>query len=363
MTDFTQTIEDIEKEIRETPYHKGTEHHIGKLRARLAKLKDKQIEGYIKAKGTGGGGGGYAVKKHGDATVVLIGPPSAGKSTLINKITNAESKVAAYAFTTVSVVPGMLKYNDAYIQIFDLPGLIQGAGLGKGRGKEVLSVARTSDLLVIISDVDRPEVLINIQDELEKTGIRINKIRPNIKFVKRIEGGIEVKTNIKQDISKDLVRDIASEFGYKNGEITLNQRITVEDLIDTFSSNRSYINAIFVLNKIDKKKPNPINLPENTLFISADKEIGIEEFKEALWNSLRLVKVYLIEPDEEPNTNHPIIMREGDTLMDIAMTIGDDFASDKKLAKIWGKKAHYQGQEVPLTTTVEEGLMVRFLQA
>lgn len=362
MTDFTQTIEEIEKEIRETPYHKGTEHHIGKLRARLAKMKDKQVEGFIKAKG-GGGGGGYAVKKHGDATVVLIGPPSAGKSTLINQITNAESKVAAYAFTTVSVVPGMLRYNDAYIQIFDLPGLIEGAGIGKGRGKEVLSVARTSDLLIIITDVDRPQVLQNIQTELEKTGIRINRIKPNIKFKKATEGGLEVKSNIKQDLSKDLVKDIASEFGIKNGELTLNQKVTVDDLIDTFSSNREYINALLVVNKIDKKNISKKDLPPETLFISADKGIGLNEFKQALWDNLRLVKVYLIEPDEEPNTNHPIIMREGQTLSDVALTIGEEFASEKKLAKIWGKKAYYQGQEVPLTTTVEEGLMVRFLQA
>jgi small GTP-binding protein len=360
MSDFTQTIEEIEKEIRETPYHKGTEHHIGKLRARLAKLKDKQVEGFIKAKG-GGGGGGYAVKKHGDATVVLIGPPSAGKSTLINQITNAESKVAAYAFTTVSVVPGMLKYNDAYIQIFDLPGLIEGAGIGKGRGKEVLSVARTSDLLIIITDVDRPQVLSNIQTELEKTGIRINRTRPNIKFKKATEGGLEVKSNIKQDLSKDLVKDIASEFGIKNGELTLNQRVTVDDLIDTFSSNRAYIKALLVVNKIDKKHINTKDYPPNTSFISADKGIGLDDFKQALWNSLKLVKIYLVEPDEEPSTNHPIIMREGQTLEDVALTIGEEFASEKKLAKIWGKKAHYQGQEVPLTTTVEEGLMVRFL--
>jgi small GTP-binding protein len=360
MVDFTQTIEEIEKEIRETPYHKGTEHHIGKLRARLARLKDKQIESFIKAKG-GGGGGGYAVKKHGDATVVLIGPPSAGKSTLINQITNAASKVAAYSFTTVSVVPGMLRYNDAYIQIFDLPGLIEGAGLGKGRGKEVLSVARTSDLLVIITDVDRLSVLKSITKELETTGIRINKIKQNIKFIKSIDGGVEVKTNIRQHISKDLVKEIAAEFGFKNGEITLNEEVTVDGLIDTFSSNREYINAIYVVNKIDKRKIDLTDLPEGTLLISAEKGIGIDEFKKKLWEALKLVKIYLIEPEEEPNTNHAIIMHEGDTLLDIANTIGEDFAQDKKLAKIWGKKAHFQGQEVPLTITVEEGLMVRFL--
>src|SRR3989338_6403013 len=181
-------IKRIEKEIRDTPYHKGTERHIGILRARLAKLKDT-LEQTTLRQGSGGGQG-YALKKQGDATVVLVGPPSAGKSTLLNALTNAESKVAPYAFTTVSVVPGMMKYNDAYIQILDIPGLIEGAREGKGRGREVLSVARGADLLLIMTDVDRVDRIASMVSEIEGNGIRINKTPPAVLVDKKPGGGL-----------------------------------------------------------------------------------------------------------------------------------------------------------------------------
>src|SRR3972149_10301573 len=190
--DYLQQITEIEEEIRNTPYHKGTEHHIGKLRARLARLKDRQLEQYTKSKG-GGGGGGYAIKKQGDATVVLVGPPSSGKSTLLNLITNAESKVAPYAFTTVTVIPGMLKYKEAYIQILDIPGLIEGASRGKGRGKEVISVVRGSDLLLLMTDSTRAPLIQTLKDALHEAGITINATSHNSLLSKKAQGGLFIQ--------------------------------------------------------------------------------------------------------------------------------------------------------------------------
>src|SRR3989344_3596359 len=189
-------IKRIEKEIRDTPYHKGTEHHIGRLRARLSRLREQLTETSVKK----GGGGGYAVKKQGDATIILIGPPSSGKSTLINKLTNAQSKVAPYAFTTVNVIPGMMKYNDAYIQILDVPGLIEGAEEGKGRGREVLSVVRGSDLIIVITEPSKLKAFERITAALERNGIRMNKIAPDIKITKKLDGGLIIHSNIKQDL-------------------------------------------------------------------------------------------------------------------------------------------------------------------
>jgi len=164
--DLEEKIKKIEDEIRKTPYHKATEHHIGQLRAKLAKLK-RRLEDKQKSQR----GIGFAIKKSGDATVVLIGPPSVGKSTLINKLTRVSSKVGDYDFTTLNVIPGMLEYKGAKIQILDIPGLIGGAVGGRGRGKEVLSIARNGDLLLLMVDIKNLSSLPRLKKELGKAEI------------------------------------------------------------------------------------------------------------------------------------------------------------------------------------------------
>ena len=71
-------------------------------------------------------------------------------------ITGTFSKIAAYEFTTLTCIPGVLQYKGSKIQLLDLPGIIEGAKDGKGRGKQVIAVGRTCNLIIIVLDSTRP---------------------------------------------------------------------------------------------------------------------------------------------------------------------------------------------------------------
>lgn len=358
MLTIDEQIEEIEAVLRKTPHHKATNGFIGAMRAKISRLKDKEIESSGKG---GGSGGGFTVKNQGDATVVLIGPPSAGKSTLINCLTNAESKVAPYAFTTVTVVPGMLKYKEAYIQILDIPGLIEGAKEGKGRGREVLSVAKAADLLLIMTDVKRVGAFAKMVNELIGAGIRINEVPPKVLIEKKTSGGLDIFSNFKQKIDKETIKEIAREYGIKNGIITLQETITMGRLFDVFSENKVYVPALFVINKVDEEPKYKDMIDGDFVGISADKKEGIDNLIDEIWKSLKFVTVYLVKPDAEPDFTNPMVMKSNETLKDVALKIGTDFAESKKLVKIWGTSAKFPGQEVSFDTKVEERMQIRYL--
>lgn len=358
MSTLNEQIEAIQKEIRETPYHKGTEHHIGRLRARLAKLKEKQLDAGRSRSGGGSSSKGYDVKKQGDATVVLVGPPSVGKSTLLNCLTNAKSKVAPYAFTTVSVIPGMMEYRDARIQILDVPGLIQGAGSGRGRGKEVLSVVRGSDLVVLLTDIENTHAFKQLENELYQVGIRLNTKPPQVRINKLLKGGINVRSNIRQDYDLETVKEIAKEFRITNAEIVLGEKISMESLIDAFSRNRVYVPAIYVVNKAERIKEDQKD-PEY-VYISARENLGIENLKKLIWEKLSLIRVYLVKYGNEPSRSNPIIIQSGSSLEDLSKQLGSRIGEYVKRALIWGSGAKYPAQEVSLSTIAQDGMYVRF---
>src|SRR5467141_2167428 len=227
--------------MKKTQKNKHTEHHMGLLKAKLAKLRaDVERSG-----GGKGGGQSFEVKKAGAATIVLIGLPSVGKSTILNRLTNAKSKVAAYAFTTLTVVPGIMRLNGADIQILDLPGIISGASSGRGRGKRVLSVARNADLVLLVLDVFQPGQIQLLKQELHGMGIRVDQKPPDVTITRASKGGLALTTSTKlTKLSQATIKGIVEAYGVSNGSILIRDDINDDQLIDVLTGNRRYVPSL-----------------------------------------------------------------------------------------------------------------------
>ena len=344
-----EKIKKIEEDLLKTQINKHTERHIGVLRAKLSKLKLEQEEQQARRSGSAIG---YDVKKSGDGTVVLIGLPSVGKSTLLNVLTNAKSKVAAYQFTTLEVVPGVLDYNGARIQVLDLPGIIQGASSGKGLGKRVLAVARNADLIMFIVDVFQPEARALLEKELRLTGIRVDEDPPNVVIEATTTGGISVVTQVRlTKITVETVKDILRVYGMNSARVLIRQDITDEQLIDVILRTRVYIPSLTVMNKIDLVNAGFTNelmdkLDYKFVPVSAEGNVNVEALKQEMYRRLDFIRIYMRRRSGETDYKEPMIVRNGSTVLEVCDKVHRKIKDDFRYALIWGKSVKFDGQRV-----------------
>lgn len=353
-----EKIKAIQDEMARTQINKATEHHLGLLKAKIAKLKREQEENI--AKKAGAKSDGFDVRRSGDATVVFIGLPSVGKSTLLNQLTGAKSAVGAFQFTTLTVVPGMMEYGGAKIQVLDLPGIIKGASTGKGLGKRILSVARSADLVLLVLDVFQPyheDVLVN---ELGNIGIRLNQLPPNITIEKASMGGIAVAQQVKlTKITEKHLKDILHLYGIVSARVVIREDITSEQLSDYIAGNISYSKALTILNKIDLVdreflKDLKTKIKSDVIEVSANSDINIELLKEKIFEKLEFIRIYMRPKGGETDFKEPLIAREGDSVEDICNKLHRRMKKEFRYGLVWGKSVKFGGQRVGLNHILQD---------
>ena len=334
--------------MAKTQKNKATSFHLGQLKAKLAKLKRELL---TPSGGGGGGGAGFDVARTGVASVGFIGFPSVGKSTLMSRLTGQHSEAAAYEFTTLTTVPGQVVYNGAKIQMLDLPGIIQGAKDGKGRGRQVIAVAKTCNLIFIVLDVNKPLVDKRvIESELEGFGIRVNKSPPNIVFKKKDKGGIAITntvplTHIDHDVrpqsfkllylsmltTHQEIKAVMNEYRINSADIAIRCDATVDDIIDVLEAkSRSYIPVIYALNKIDAISIEELDLLyriPNACPISSEHGWNVDELMEQMWEKLQLKRIYTKPKGKMPDYTAPVVLRS------TAKTV-EDFVSTTWASKV-----------------------------
>ena len=290
-------IAEIEAEMARTQKNKATAGHLGMLKAKLAKLRRELIE----PSGGGGGGAkgdGFEVNKVGDARVGMVGFPSVGKSTLLTKLTGTFSEAASYEFTTLTCVPGMIRYKGAKIQLLDLPGIIEGAKDGKGRGRQVIATARTCNLIIIVLDCLKPITHKRlIEHELEGFGIRLNKKPPEITYKKKDKGGINFTTTVANPkVDLDTVKRVLGEYRVHNADIHMRGDYEVDDIVDVIEGRCIYIPCIYAINKIDQITLEELNVMSRLPHycpVSSFHEWNMDGLVEMVWKYLDLTRVCL----------------------------------------------------------------------
>ena len=369
MASLDEQIQELEAELERTPYNKATSKHIGRIKAKIAKLRDEAVSRAMKS---AGGGEGFTVKKSGDATVVLVGFPSVGKSTLLNKLTGTNSEVGAYAFTTLTVVPGALEHKGAKIQILDIPGLIAGAAMGKGRGKEVIGVVRGADLIIVLADVFNGAHVDVLLRELYDAGIRINTPKPDITIKKSGAGGVQVHAVGDLDLDLDEIRSILNENKMMNADVLIRGNATQDELIDAMIGNRVYVPAFIAVNKVDladeeTKREIERDLVDRfgdrPLMISAHSGYHMEELKDEVYDRLGFMRVYLKPAGGPADLDEPLIVRTNATVEDICRKLHRDFVDKFRYARVWGESVKHPGQRVGLPHRLIDGDLLTIITA
>uniref|UniRef100_A0A166G9S7 OBG-type G domain-containing protein n=1 Tax=Daucus carota subsp. sativus TaxID=79200 RepID=A0A166G9S7_DAUCS len=382
-----------------TQKNKATAHHLGLLKAKLAKLRRELLE--PSTKGGGGAGEGFDVTKSGDARVGLVGFPSVGKSTLLNKLTGTFSEVASYEFTTLTCIPGVITYRGAKIQLLDLPGIIEGAKDGKGRGRQVISTARTCNCILIVLDAIKPITHKRlIEKELEGFGIRLNKEPPNLTFRKKEKGGINFTSTVPNThLDLDTVKAICSEYKIHNADLTLRNDATADDLIDVIEGSRGSMPCIYAVNKIDQITLEELEildrLPhycpvraiarckvDDGKYIAgqsihecqpfrcilqnasiAHLEWNLDGLLDMVWEYLCLTRIYTKPKGMNPDYEDPVILSsKRRTVGDFCTRIHKDMLKQFKYALVWGSSAKHKPQRVGKEHELEDEDVVQIIK-
>lgn len=343
-----EKIAEIEKEISKTQKNKATTTHLGYLRAKLCALRRELME---PSKAGGGKQPGFEVQRYGDSRIALIGFPSVGKSSLLSALTGVESEVAAYEFTTLTCIPGVIQYNDCKIQLLDLPGIITGAAQGKGRGRQVIATARSSDMIIMVLDATKDDQQrAFLTKELEDVGIRLNKARPKISFTRTKIGGLKFNATVPNltELSQQMVHTILQQYKIYNADVIVHEDASIDDFIDVLEESgttpRKYVRCLYVYNKIDMlsiEQVDELARQPNSVVISVHKKWNLDGLLERIWQGLDLVRVYTKKKGMFPDFSDPMVItpQRGDKTCTVGNAVGmlhKTLLDEFKSAMVWG---------------------------
>lgn len=240
-----------------------------------------------------------AVRREGAAQIALVGPPNAGKSSLLHALSDVQIKIANYAFTTLRPVPALVRIGGVLVQFVEIPGLIEGARADRGGGRAFLGVLRIANAIVYCQDVTGPiEALSTVRSEVAAAGIDLPALIAATKMDEANDGAFE---------------------------------------------------------RIREAFPDLPVIPVSIL-----DDPSLERLKEESWRLVGLIRVYLRHGGRAED--EPLALPHGTSVLEVAREIHKDLALAFKGARIWGPSARFDGQRVGRDHVVADGDTVEILE-
>jgi small GTP-binding protein len=230
--------------------------------------------------------------------VALVGPPNAGKSSLLQALSSIQIKTGDYAFTTLRPVPALASICSVQVQLVEIPGLIEGAAEGRGGGRGLLGVLRGADAIVLCHSLTEPvEVLATVRAELAAAGIE----KPAIVAATKLD-----------EAGAGAVARLESSLG---GLEVVGVSVLDDETLDAL--------------------------------------------REAIFRLTRLVRVWLRRGGEVDG--EPLALHAGATVADVADAIHHELGATCTGAHVWGPSARFPGQRVGREHELVDGDAVEVL--
>jgi ribosome-interacting GTPase 1 len=286
----------LKKMYQLLPKHKASEKLQAELKTKISEAREAVEHERKHPKKVGVS---HKIPRQGAGQYVLLGAPNAGKSRLLTRLTRATPEVAPYPFTTREPHAGMMDWEDVRVQLIDTPPIT--ADYLEGYLSSMVRTADAALLLVDLGDDDGPFAAEAVIQKLAETKTILVGERP------------------------------AHE----------------ED--PTFQ----HVKTLLVANKIDLPGAEERLEIVRELFggkfsihvIAAEHGQGLEELGTAIYQFLKVIRVYTKQPGKPPDMESPFTCPVGSTVVELAGLVHRDFLEGLKSARIWGTGV-YDGQTV-----------------
>lgn len=319
----------LKEMLRTIPKHKGTEHLQADIKRRIKQLSE-ELAG--PKKGGRRTGPSYSVHAEGAAQIVLIGPPNSGKSSLHAKLTASHSQVGAWPFTTQLPIPGMLPFEDALLQLIDLPPLAAEHAV-----PWYVTPLQSADAALLVVDLAEPAGAEQLEFALGWLADKQVTLSP-----------------------RWPVPIAAADSTARGGQDSATDAPLVED-----NPFRIELPTLLIANKRDlDPAPGEVEALEELLGLtlpaiatSVRTGEGLDDIGPFLFRHLGVRRVYTKTPGKPPETDKPFTVRTGDTVSDVARLVHKDLAESLRFARIWGRDV-FDGQQVGPEHPVSDGDIV-----